>query len=75
MNWITVAQLIVTVGLPAVERIVSNIKNDKPVTEEEFAELRKLAQQTAKDRLTLQLVNAGISLDSEQAKALLAQVG
>lgn len=72
MDWATVAKLIVDIGLPAANQIVANWNNKTPVTVEEFDNVRKIANQTATDRLKERLVKAGIPLDSEQAKALLA---
>jgi hypothetical protein len=74
MTWITVANLIVTVGLPATEKIIAKWANGTPVTPEEFAEVRATAQTSARDRLKAQLVKAGVALDSEQAKQLLALI-
>lgn len=72
MDWATVAKLIIEVGLPATQQIIANWSNKSPVTPEEFANVRATASQTATDRLKERLVKAGIPLDSEQAKALLA---
>lgn len=72
MNWLTIAQLIVVYGIPTAEKLVLLWLNNEPVTAERFAELRDLAGQTAKDRMTAALVRAGVPLDSDQARALLA---
>lgn len=73
MDWATVAQLIITVGIPATQTIVEKWANREAVTPEEFAKVRGLANQTAQDRMKLALVNAGIDLESEPAKKLLEQ--
>lgn len=73
MDWAVIAQLIVQVGLPAVEKIITNWQNKAPVTVEEIQALRALASQnTARARMIISLQAAGIPLDSPQAKALLA---
>lgn len=73
MDWGIIAQLIVQVGLPAVEKIIANWQNKAPVTVEEFQAVRALAvQNTARARMIYSLQAAGIPLDSPQAKALLA---
>lgn len=71
MNWITVANLIITVGLPATEKLIAKWSDGAPVTLEEFAEIRAIALQSAADRMKAQLVKAGIPLDGETAKTLL----
>ena len=74
MNWAIIAQLIITEGVPVAAAIIERWSNNTPVTPEEFGKIRSIAQQTAADRLKLKLVQAGIPLDSDQAKALLALV-
>lgn len=72
MNWALVAQLIVTVGIPTAEKLVQLWTSGVPVSEETFAQLRDSAKQTARDRMAAALAKAGLPLDSEQSKVLLA---
>ena len=72
MDWLTVAQLIVSVGLPAVEKIIANWENKLPVTVAEIQKIRDMADQQAKDRMRLAVISAGIDPTSPQGIALLA---
>jgi hypothetical protein len=72
MTWNTIALLIIEIGLPAAMKIVEKWENGSPVGLQELNEVRAVAQQTAADRVKAQLVKAGIALDSDQAKALIA---
>lgn len=74
LSWGTVAQLIVSIGMPAVEKLISLWESKSAVTLAEFQSLRTQAQQTAKDRMTAMLNAAGIALDDPKAVALLALV-
>ena len=71
LTWATAAQLIITIGIPATEKIIANWTNKTPVTLEEFAKLRALSEQTASDRMRAQLVAANIDLESVEAIRLL----
>ena len=71
MDWTTVAQLIITIGLPAVERLISNMKNNTPVTIEEIQQLIALASRSSQDRMKAALVSAGYTLDDPRSIALL----
>lgn len=71
MDWATVANLIVDIGMPAVERLISLWETKQAVTSAEFANLQSLANQTAQDRMKARLTAAGIDLNSDQAKVLL----
>lgn len=73
MNWATIANLIVTIGLPAAEKLWNLVTTNTAPTQADWDTLKALANQTAKDRMTAQLKAAGIALDSPQAIALLAQ--
>jgi len=75
MDPATIAQLIILLGFPLADRIITKWANKEPITPEEWAEIRKGALQTAKDRATLKLTEMGIPLDSERAKDLLELVG
>jgi len=72
MNWALIAQLIVSVGIPTAEKLIALWMSNAPVTGEAFQEVRAIALQTAQDRMRAALVKAGVPLDSEQAKTLLA---
>lgn len=72
MTWPIVAGLIVQYGIPLVDKLVSKWSAGVPVTLADWEEISAIAQQTAEDRLKAKLVEAGVSLDSEQAKALLS---
>lgn len=71
MDWSTVAALIISVGLPAAEKLIANWQNKEPVTLEKLAELRGLMQQTAADRLKAQASALGIPLDDPNVQSLL----
>lgn len=71
MNWVTIANLIITAGVPATQKILDNWHNNVPVTPAEFTTVRTLATQTAQDRMKAALEKAGIPLDSAEAVALL----
>lgn len=72
MPWTVIAQLIIEVGYPMAMQIWKNIQTGGDATQAQWDALEALSKQTARDRMKLQLVAAGIDLDSEQAKALLA---
>lgn len=72
MGWDTIAQLIITIGMPAVEKVIANWENKTPVTLAEFQNLRAAAQQTAKDRMLKTLATLGIDPASPQGVALVA---
>jgi len=71
MDWVTVANLIITIGLPAVERLIANITNKTPVTLAEIQQLRELAGRTSQDRMKAMIVSAGMTLDDPKVQALL----
>ncbi len=71
MTWDTIALLIVEVGLPAADYIVTKWTAKGQVTVEEFAELKFLANQHGEDRMKAMLTQAGIPLDDPKAIALL----
>jgi len=72
MDWATIAQLIITIGLPAVEKLIANIENKVPVTLAEIQQLRELANRTSQDRMKAMAVAAGFTLDDPRVLALLA---
>ena len=69
-----IAQLIIQVGWPMAQQIITNIQSKNNVTPADWSALLALAQQTAADRMTLQLKAAGIDPTSPNAVALLALV-
>jgi uncharacterized phage-associated protein len=75
MNAATIAQLLVLYGIPLVDKLITKWQSGGVVTPEEWAEIRAAAKQSAADRMKAQLVLAGIPLDSDRAKELLALVG
>lgn len=74
MNAATIAQLLVLYGIPLVDKLITKWSSGTPVTPEEWKEIRDAALQTAADRMKLQLALAGVPLDSQKAKDLLALV-
>lgn len=77
MGWEALIPLIVTYGPQGValaEKLWKLWTSKAPPTQADFDSLRALANQSAADRLKVQLAAAGIALDSPQAVALLAQV-
>ncbi len=75
MDWLTIAQLIIAVGIPAAEKIVALWESKTPVSTAEFQNLRTLTDQRAQDRMKAALVAAGIPLGDPKALALLAAAG
>lgn len=74
MPWATLAMLLAQYTLPLVEKLVVNWTNPNPVTTADWDALKALAQQTARTQMLAALARAGIAADSDQGKALLAQV-
>lgn len=72
MSWAILVPLIAQYGLPYVEKLYTLWTSSATPTMADFDALRALANQTAADRMKANLVAAGISLESDQAKALLA---
>lgn len=70
-----IVQLLATFGPSAVsliDKLVAKWETNGTVTAAEWAELRSMATQTAKDRMLIQLQAAGIDPASAQGQALLA---
>lgn len=70
-----IAALIETLGPEAiklVDGLIVKIETKGDVSAAEWAALRASGTQTAKDRMTAMLQQAGVALDSEQGKALLS---
>jgi len=72
MNWPMLIPLIVRYGVPFAEKMWNLFTKGGVPTEADWAELRALSDQTAKSQMTDALIRAGIPLDSDEAKALLA---
>lgn len=72
MTWDIILASFVRVGIPLTVELVEKWLSATPVTEEQWREVRVKALSTAKDRVRLQLVAAGIDPDSEQGKKFLA---
>lgn len=75
MNWATIAQLIIQIGLPAAQKIWEKWQVKGEPTAEDWAELRLLANRTPESLLMQALINNNIDLNSEKAKELLRLVG
>ena len=74
MNWETIANLVIQIGLPATEKLIALWESKAAVTLAEFQALRAQAQLNASDEMSEQLKALGIALDSPQAIALLKLV-
>ena len=74
MSWVALLPIILQYGLPVAELIFQKVTSKAPVQSSDFAELRALAQQSAKERMQAALVAASIPLDDPKAVALLAAV-
>jgi hypothetical protein len=72
MTWAMIAQLIIQVGWPMAQQIITNIQSNAAVTPQDWAALLAMSQQTAKDRMLLQLKAANIDPASPQGVSLLA---
>lgn len=75
MSAAAIATLIETFGPEAiklVDGLIVKIETKGDVSATEWAALRASGTQTAKDRMTAMLQQAGVALDSPQAVALLA---
>ena len=73
MDWATIANLILTIGLPAAEKLWSLVTTNTAPTQADWDTLKKLADQKAVDLMKAQLTAAGIALDSPQGVAMIAQ--
>jgi hypothetical protein len=74
MDWATIAQLILQIGLPAVQALIKKWENKDNVTSAQLDELIALASRSARDRMTAALVAQGIDPASPQGQILLAAV-
>jgi len=74
MSWTEIAKLALQYGLPVAYQIWNNITTGKDPTQAEWDALLSLANQSAKDRMSLALVRAGIDPASDAGKILLTAV-
>lgn len=74
MGWEEIAALILQYGFPFAEKTVNNWLKKTPVTADEWASLKALAQNTALSQMKAALSRAGIAETDPHAVALLAQV-
>lgn len=75
MSAALIISLLETFGPDAINLIdglIVKIETKGDVSSAEWATLRASGDQTAKDRMTAMLTQAGIALDSDQGKAFLA---
>ncbi len=72
MSWTIIAQLIIEVGYPMAMKIWQNATSGGDATQAQWDELQAMTNQKAVDRVKAVLTNAGISLDSPEALALIA---
>ena len=76
MTWGMIIPIIINEGLPLALKLEEKwrTKKDEPVSAEERAELVALAKQTPLTQMTDALNRAGIDMESDEAKKLLALV-
>lgn len=74
MGWEALIPIIAQYGIPLAEKLFQKWTSGTTPTQADFDELRALASQTAVDRVKARLTAAGIDLNSDQAKQILAMV-
>lgn len=74
MDWLTISQLIIRVGLPAANLIWTKWQTKSEPTQKDWDELRAMANQTPESLLTQALINNNIDVNSPKAQELLALV-
>lgn len=72
MDLTTAANLIISVGIPAAQKIIEMFSKASLPMQAEWDALKALASTKAKDLMAAQLTAAGIALDSPQGVAMLA---
>lgn len=72
MNWLVWVSLIDKYGLPLAQKLWKLTQSGAAPTEKDWDELVALGAQTATSQMTAAMVRAGIDLNSEHAKAVLA---
>lgn len=75
MNWAILIPIIAQYGLPLAEKLFQKWSANATPTQADFDELRATAKQLAADRMRLNLVAAGVSLDSPRAQELITLAG
>ena len=76
MSTAAIIALIEALGPPAlklIDGLIVKVETKGDVSAAEWASLRADGKETAKDRMTAMLNQAGVPLDSDQGKAFLAQ--
>ena len=74
MGWDVIAGLIISQGIPFVDKMITLWTNKSAVTQAEWDTLKALAQNNAKTQMLAALARAGIDPASPQGVALLTQV-
>lgn len=72
MDWATVIDLVIRVGVPATQKLIALWEAKAQVTSKDFDELIAIENQTPRDRMLLVLKAQGIDPASPQGVALLA---
>lgn len=72
LTWVTVASLLAKYGPEVVDFIITAKENNAEVTKAEWDKLKAIATKTPKSQLLDAIARAGISVDNEHAKNLLA---
>ena len=77
MNWATLIQLLATWGprgFDLAEKLIEKWNSPEPVTAADIAELKALGLRTPRDAVVEALARAGVPMDSEKAKEMLAML-
>lgn len=69
--WLTLVPIIVQYGLPIAEKLAGLISANQPPSEADWASLRDLTAQKAKDKATEVLARHNIDPNSDLAKSIL----
>lgn len=72
MDWATIANLILTIGIPASEKLWTLVTTNNAPTQADWDTLKALANVKAVDLMKSQLTAAGIALDSPQGLAMIS---
>jgi hypothetical protein len=72
MTWAAIIPIIAQYGIPLAEKLVEKWLSGSAPTLADFAELRALMGQNAKDRMKAALTAAGIPLDDPKAVQLIS---
>lgn len=74
MSWELLVILIIKEGVPLAISLAKKWGTKTAPTDADYDEILSISRQTAEDRMKAQLVSLGVSLDSDKAKEILAQV-